>query len=147
MNQIKSSHEFVTDAQWARIKVVLEQPSSISRQPGRPRADDRQCLEGIVRRILSPNPWTRRRRLETSAAACYKRLQEWEDKGQWRPIWRAYVMAMNIQQVQAVITAVLCGNMVPAWPRQLPKSVWHPRSLSDIDVRNLLSGASNVCIR
>lgn len=118
MSDTNFSHEFVTEAQWDQISKLLERLSSELRRRGRRRPGDRQCLEGIVRRVLSDKPWCKKQNREASATACHNRLKEWEKHGRWRRIWRAYVTTMNIQQVRAVITAVLSGNMVPAWPRQ-----------------------------
>ena len=66
----------LTDAQWERIAPLLpvHQPSP---KGGRPRADDRECLEGILWLLRTGARWQDIPVDLPSGSTCWRRLQEW----------------------------------------------------------------------
>src|SRR5436190_7244513 len=48
---------------------------------GRPRADDRQCLEGILWLLRTGSPWQAIPGDLPSGSTCWRRLQEWAGEG------------------------------------------------------------------
>ena len=66
----------LTDAQWQRIASHLpEHPPSP--KGGRPRADDRECLEGVLWLLRSGARWRDMPVDLPSGCTCWRRLQEW----------------------------------------------------------------------
>ena len=82
----------LTDEQWERIKPHLP-PQPRSRKGGRPRADDRACLEGILWVLRSGARWKDlpRDRGFPSPPTCWRRLGRWERGGVWPRLWAAFL--------------------------------------------------------
>jgi transposase len=74
----------VSDQLWQAIQPLLPPPR---RYGGRPRADDRAALAGIVYQLRTGVPW---RLLPTrqlgcgSPVTCWRRLRDWQRAGVWR---------------------------------------------------------------
>ncbi len=86
----------VTDAQWARIQPYL--PKSVrSPRGGRPRADDRACLEGILWVLRTGARWRDLPEAYPSPATCWRRLGAWEDADVWEDLWRAFLSELDQQ--------------------------------------------------
>jgi len=66
----------LTDAQWQRVAPHLPQHPP-SRKGGRPRADDRECLEGVLWVLRSGARWRDVPVDLPSGCTCWRRLQEW----------------------------------------------------------------------
>jgi transposase len=84
----------ITDEQWKRIRPLL--PKTRGR-PGRPRADDRLVLEGIIWVLRSGARWRDLPERYPSPSTCWRRLQQWEDEGVWEDIWRAFLTELDEQ--------------------------------------------------
>jgi transposase len=69
----------LTDAQWGRIAPLLpvHPPSP---KGGRPRADDRECLEGLLWLLRSGARWQDIPVDLPSGSTCWRRLQEWSSE-------------------------------------------------------------------
>ena len=67
------------DDQWARIAPLLPPP----KQRGRPRADDRRTINGILWVLRSGARWRDLPREFGTPSTCHRRLQEWPDQGVW----------------------------------------------------------------
>ena len=82
----------LTDKHWERIEPLLPaQPRS--RKGGRPRADDRACLEGVLWILRSGARWKDlpRDRGFPSPATCWRRLARWERGGVWLRLWQVFL--------------------------------------------------------
>ena len=82
----------ITDKQWTKIKPLLPKPK---RRTGRPRADDRRVLEGIIWVLRSGARWRDLPESYPSPSTCWRRLNQWEDEGVWEDIWRAFLTALD----------------------------------------------------
>jgi transposase len=80
----------LTDAQWKKLEALLPRPKP-SRKGGRPPADNRACLEGILWVLRSGARWKDLPKDFPSAATCWRRLRDWEQAGLWLKIWRAFL--------------------------------------------------------
>ena len=82
----------LTDEQWERIESLLP-AAPRSRKGGRPRADDRACLEGVLWILRSGARWKDlpRDRGFPSPATCWRRLARWERGGVWLRLWQAFL--------------------------------------------------------
>jgi transposase len=72
----RKTKRMLTDEQWGRIAPHLpEHPPSP--KGGRPRADDRACLEGILWLLRTGARWQDIPVDLPSGSTCWRRLQEW----------------------------------------------------------------------
>ena len=89
----RKTKRVLTDEQWQRIAPHLpERPPSP--KGGRPRADDRECLEGILWLLRSGARWQDIPVDLPSGSTCWRRLREWAGEG-------------VLQDVQAILIADL----------------------------------------
>jgi transposase len=72
----RKTKRVLTDEQWQRVAPHLpEHPPSP--RGGRPRADDRECLEGILWLLRTGARWQDIPVDLPSGSTCWRRLQEW----------------------------------------------------------------------
>lgn len=80
----------VTDKQWALIREQLpERPKRM--KGGRPRADDRQCFEGVLWILWTGAPWSELPKRYGAKSTVHRRLTEWADSGVLLDLWRAFL--------------------------------------------------------
>jgi transposase len=72
----RKTKRMLTDEQWAHIAPLFPQHPP-SPKGGRPRADDRDCLEGILWLIRNGARWQDIPVDLPSGSTCWRRLQEW----------------------------------------------------------------------
>jgi transposase len=82
---------FLRDEQWEHIKPLLPK----MRSKGRPWADNRQVLEGILWVLKTGARWRDLPKEYPSAATCWRRLRTWEERGVWLEIWRAFLRELD----------------------------------------------------
>jgi transposase len=80
----------LTDAQWERIRPFLP-TAKHSRRGGRPPADNRDCLEGILWVLRSGARWKDLPKDFPSPSTCWRRLRDWEEQDLWLKIWRTFL--------------------------------------------------------
>ena len=103
----------LTDAQWEQIRPLL--PKRPKRpQGGRPLADDRKVLEGILWILRSGARWQDLPEEFPSPATCWRRLRDWEERGVWLTIWRAFLAELNERQQLNWSESFLDGSFAPA---------------------------------
>jgi len=100
----------LSDAQWQLIAPHLPPPKPM----GRPRADDRKTLEGILWVLRSGARWQDVPREYGSPTTCWRRLKEWEESGVWETLWRAILSVLEAEQKLDWAQAFLDGSFVPA---------------------------------
>ena len=74
----------LTDEEWERISPHLPPKA----KTGRPRADDRQTINGMLFVLLSGCRWMDMPRAYGSYKTAWRRLKQWESKGVWKRLWR-----------------------------------------------------------
>lgn len=99
----------LSDEQWARIQPLLP----ASRKEGRPRANDRRTLEGILYVLRTGCRWNDLPAEYGSGVTCWRRLTQWEADGTWDRIWRTLVATLDAQGKLAWAQAFLAGTIVP----------------------------------
>ena len=102
-------HLTLTDDQWARIQPLLP----AVRKEGRPRADDRRTLEGILYVLRTGCRWNDLPAEYGSGVTCWRRLSQWEADGTWDRIWKTLVATLDPQAKLAWAQAFLAGTIVP----------------------------------
>jgi transposase len=76
----RKTSRVLTDDQWGRIAPHLPGHPACPKG-GRPRADDRECLEGILWLLRSGARWRDIPVDLPSGSTCWRRLQEWAGDG------------------------------------------------------------------
>jgi len=103
-------HE-LSDEQWALIAPLLP-PRRKGR--GRPRADDRTTLNGILYVLKTGCAWQDLPRQYGSPTTCWRRLQTWSEDGTWERVWRALLWELDARGKLEWAQAFLDGSFVPA---------------------------------
>lgn len=84
----------LTDEQWRRIQVHLP-TKPLAPRGGRPWADDRRCLEGILWIMSTGAQWAELPKRYPGYATCWRRLRLWERGDVFVKMWRAFLSALN----------------------------------------------------
>lgn len=100
----------VSDAQWALIAPHLPP----RKHRGRPRADDRRTLEGILWVLMEGARWEALPPRYGSKSTCHRRLQEWQEQGVWERIWRAFLSTLDGEEKLDWSQAFVDGSFVQA---------------------------------
>ncbi len=103
----------LTKQQWAAICVHLPEPKA-SRRGGRPRIDDRRCLEGILWILWTGAQWSELPRRYGSPSTCWRRLKQWEETGVLLQLWRAFLAQLNDAQKLRWDECFADGSFIPA---------------------------------
>ena len=103
----------LTDAQWEKIRPLLP-PRPRRPRGGRPRADDRKVLEGILWVLRSGARWQDLPQEFPSPSTCWRRLRDWEEQEVWLTLWRAFLAELNERQQVQWSEAFLDGSFAPA---------------------------------
>ena len=103
----------LTTHQWHAIRVHLP-PPQVSPRGGRPRLNDRRCLEGILWILWTGAQWSELPRRYGSPSTCWRRLKEWEETGVLLQLWRAFLAQLNDQQKLRWDECFADGSFIPA---------------------------------
>lgn len=76
----RKTKRVLTDEQWQRLAPLLPQHPP-SPKGGRPRADDRECLEGLLWLLRTGARWQDLPADLPSGSTCWRRLREWASAG------------------------------------------------------------------
>jgi transposase len=74
----------LSDEQWQFIQPLLPQRAST----GRPRADDRRTLNGILSVLTTGCRWMEMPKEYGSHKTAWRWLTEWQERGVWEGLWR-----------------------------------------------------------
>jgi transposase len=88
--------QLITDEQWAKIEPLLPKRKP-SKKGGRPPADDRECLEGILWVLRSGARWKDLPDGYPSYPTCWRRLVFWEGEDVLVAIWHAFLDELDEQ--------------------------------------------------
>ena len=104
---------FLTDEQWAKIEPLLPKLKPGSKG-GRPWADNRQVLEGILWILRTGAPWKDLPSRYPSPSTCWRRLRLWEDEGIWLDIWRKFLADLDEADLLDWEETFIDGSFAPA---------------------------------
>lgn len=113
----------LSDAQWERARALLPERN----REGRPRADDRLTLEGILYILRTGAPWGDLPREYGSPVTCWRRLAEWEASGVWERVWAALLASLTTPERLIWVGAV--GNLRLTPQRRTRKSMTSPTTM------------------
>ena len=100
----------LTDQPWAFIHPLLPPPA----HTGRPRADDRRTIEGILYILITGCRWQDLPREYGAPTTVWRRLKRWGEEGIWERIWRAALVALDRHGGLDWTMAFLDGSFAPA---------------------------------
>src|SRR5258705_3398425 len=100
----------LTDRQWAFIRPLLPPPAPT----GRPRADDRRTIDGILYILITGCRWQDLPREYGAPPTVWRRLKRWGEEAIWERIWRAALAALDQHGQLDWSMAFLDGSFVPA---------------------------------
>jgi transposase/quinol monooxygenase YgiN len=113
----------LSDAQWEQARPLLPERN----REGRPRADDRRTLEGILYILRTGAPWGELPREYGSPVTCWRRLAEWEASGVWERVWAALLASLTTPERLIWVGAV--GNLRLTPQRRTRKSMTSPATM------------------
>lgn len=99
----------MSDTQWEAIRPLL--PSA--KKEGRPRADDRRTLDGILYVLRTGCRWHDLPSEYGSPVTCWRRLSEWEESGVWERIWRVFASTLDANARLVWANALFAGMVTP----------------------------------
>lgn len=100
----------LTEVQWAFIQPLLPPQA----RTGRPRADDRRTIEGILFVLITDCCWQDLPREYGAPTTVWRRLKCWGEEGVWERIWRAARAILDQQGQLDWTMAFLDGSFAPA---------------------------------
>lgn len=93
--KFKSLPSDLTDKEWLILKPLMPAPAST----GRPRADDRQTLNGIIYVLSTGCRWEDLPpERYGSGKTCWRRFKDWREKGLWNAIAGTLLLELNRQR-------------------------------------------------
>ena len=101
---------FLSDKQWLHIEPLLPKRSS----NGRPWADNKQVLEGILWVLKTGARWKDLPERYPSPSTCWRRLRLWEEDGTWLKIWRQFLSELDRNGKLDWSESFLDGSFAPA---------------------------------
>jgi transposase/quinol monooxygenase YgiN len=99
----------LTDAQWAEIEPLLPAPATT----GRPRAQDRRTLEGVLYVLRNGCRWHDLPPAYGDPVTCWRRFVRWEASGVWEAVWAALLRTMDPLARQTWALAILDHRHIP----------------------------------
>jgi len=91
------ARQWVTDELWSEIKPLLP-PEPPKPKGGRPRANDRACLVGIIFVLRTGGGWNDiPAELAPSGPTCWRRFRDWTGVGLWPCLWRIILRHLGKQ--------------------------------------------------
>jgi transposase len=99
----------LTEAQWELIQPLLP----AARRRGRPRAQDRRTLGGILYVLRTGCRWQDLPPRYGSPVTCWRRLAQWERDGTWERIWRTFLSTLDEAGKLDWSRAFLDGTFIP----------------------------------
>ena len=89
-------------------------PAAACLHTGRPRADDRKVLCGILHVLRTGCRWKDMPREHGSYVTAWRRLRRWQEEAVWTGIWQAFLASLDEQGKLMWTRAFLDGSFVPA---------------------------------
>jgi len=100
----------LTDRQWTFIEPLLPPPA----RTGRPRADDRRTIDGILYMLITGCRWQDLPREYGAPTTVWRRLKWWAEESVWERIWRAALAALDLHGQLDWTMCFLDGSFAPA---------------------------------
>jgi transposase len=99
----------LTERQWAFIRPLVPPPA----HTGRPRADDRRTLDGVLYIVVTGCRWQDLPREYGAPTTVWRRLKRWGEEGVWERIWPAALTDLDMHGQLDWSIAFLDGSFAP----------------------------------
>jgi len=109
----------LTDDQWAVISSLL--PKQDFTKGGRPRADDRRTLNGILWILRTGAQWNELPPQYGSSVTAWRRLRAWEEDGTWERMWKRLVAILSQADKLQMDVGYVDGTFAPSKKGGSPK--------------------------
>ena len=103
----------LTDEQWRKIEPLLPKRRK-NPKGGRPPADDRLCLEGILWILRTGARWKDLPAIYPDPSTCWRRLRGWGETEVLKDMWRAFLSELDEQGILNWEEAFVDATFVPA---------------------------------
>lgn len=100
----------LTEKEWRRIAPLLPRP----KRRGRPRADDRKTLNGILYVLKTGCRWKDMPRDYGAYSTCHQRLVDWQRQSVWTRVLRALLGQLGKRGRLKLSHGVLDASFAPA---------------------------------
>ena len=84
----------VSDPMWEHFFAPLLAELDPAPKMGRPRADQRRCLDGIIYRARTGCQWNQLPEKFGSDSTVHRTLRRWEDKGVFDQVWALVILSL-----------------------------------------------------
>ena len=111
---MKKRQRLLSDEQWELIGPLFPEPRRRKDNRGRPWAENRACLEGILWVLQTGAAWRFLPDEYPSPSTCWRRLKQWEEEGIWLNAWRTLLGALDSKGLLKWDEAFLDGSFAPA---------------------------------
>jgi len=105
--------KFLTDAMWEKLEPLLPRLPK-SKKGGRPWADNRRCLEGILWILKTGASWHDLPEEYPSPSTCWRRMYMWAECDLWHDIWCAILGELDAQGRLEWEEVFMDGSFAPA---------------------------------
>lgn len=102
----------LTDKQWAVIEPLL--PKQNFSKGGRPRANDRRTLNGILWVLKTGAQWNELPGRYGPCATAWRRLKAWEENSLWGKIWQKLIATLSKEDKLQFEVGMIDGTFAPA---------------------------------
>ena len=102
----------LSERQWGLIEPLL--PRQDLRKGGRPRADDKRTVEGILWVLRTGAQWNELPTKYGSPMTCWRRLKNWQRQGVWNSIWQRFLVLLDKEEKVSLEVTYLDGTFTPA---------------------------------
>src|SRR3984885_15895945 len=110
----KKRFRLLSEAQGELIEPLLPEPKRRKDKRGRPWAENRACLEGILWVLQTGAAWRFLPDEYPSPSTCWRRLRQWEEEDVWLNGWRTLLGALDAEGLLKWDEAFLDGSFAPA---------------------------------
>jgi putative transposase len=106
----------LTDKQWQAVQALMTKEyveTNAAAKGGRPRANDRLVLSGILWIMKTGEQWAHLPKKYGAHVTVWRRYKEWEGSGLWGKIWGVLLPTLDRKTQLEWVLAFLDGNFVP----------------------------------
>lgn len=103
----------LTDEQWEKIRPLIP-PRPPRPKGGRPPADDRACLEGILWILKTGARWRDLPAEYPDSSTCWRRLRDWHGAGVLKDMWRAFLSELDDEGILDWEESFVDATFIPA---------------------------------
>lgn len=102
----------LSDKQWSVLQPLL--PKQDYTRGGRPRADDKKTVEGIIWILTTGAQWNEVPAKYGSGRTCWRRFTQWKKQGVWKKMWQKLLIMLDRQDKLTWEVSYLDGTFASA---------------------------------